>query len=95
MGLIYGVYEARPTGFTPGGISLHNCLLPHGPDQEAFEAASNAELKPVKLTGTLAFMFETRFPQRVTAYAATAPTLQNDYADCWKGLSKRFYPRRP
>jgi len=95
MGLIYGVYEARPTGFTPGGISLHNCLLPHGPDQEAFEAASNAELKPVKLTGTLAFMFETRFPQRVTAYAATAPTLQNDYADCWKGLSKRFDPRRP
>jgi homogentisate 1,2-dioxygenase len=95
MGLIYGVYEARPTGFTPGGISLHNCMLPHGPDQEAFEAASNAELKPVKLSGTLAFMFETRFPQRVTAYAATAPTLQPDYADCWKGLQKRFDPTKP
>jgi homogentisate 1,2-dioxygenase len=95
MGLIYGVYEARPTGFTPGGISLHNCMLPHGPDQQAFEAASNAELKPTKLSGTLAFMFETRFPQRVTAYAATAPTLQADYADCWKGLQKRFDPTRP
>jgi homogentisate 1,2-dioxygenase len=95
MGLIYGVYEARITGFTPGGISLHNCMLPHGPDHEAFEAASNAELKPVKLAGTLAFMFETRFPQRVTAYAATSPTLQADYADCWKGLAKRFDPTRP
>ena len=95
MGLIYGVYEARPTGFTPGGISLHNCMLPHGPDQQAFEAASNAELKPVKLSGTLAFMFETRFPQKVTAYAATAPTLQPHYADCWKGLQKRFDPTRP
>jgi homogentisate 1,2-dioxygenase len=95
MGLIHGVYEARPTGFTPGGISLHNCMLPHGPDQEAFAAASNAELKPTKLAGTLAFMFETRFPQRVTAYAATAPTLQPDYADCWQGLAKRFDPTRP
>jgi homogentisate 1,2-dioxygenase len=95
MGLIYGVYEARTTGFTPGGISLHNCMLPHGPDQQAFEAASNAELKPVKLSGTLAFMFETRFPQAVTQYAATSPTLQSDYADCWKGLAKRFDPTRP
>jgi homogentisate 1,2-dioxygenase len=95
MGLIYGAYEARATGFTPGGISLHNCMLPHGPDHEAFAAASNAELKPVKLSGTLAFMFETRFPQKVTAYAATAPTLQPDYADCWEGLTKRFDPTRP
>jgi len=95
MGLIYGAYEARTTGFTPGGISLHNCMLPHGPDHEAFAAASNAELKPVKLAGTLAFMFETRFPQKVTAYAATAPTLQPDYADCWKGLTKRFDPTKP
>ena len=45
-------------------------MLPHGPDREAFERASNAELKPHKLEGTMAFMFETRFPQRVTAYAA-------------------------
>ncbi len=50
----------------PGGVSLHNTMLPHGPDVEAFEAASNVELKPRKLEGTLAFMFETRFPQRVT-----------------------------
>ena len=38
--------------------------------QTAFDHASNVELKPVKLTETLAFMFETRFPQRVTKYAA-------------------------
>ena len=42
-------------------------MLPHGPDADAFESASTAELKPHKLEGTLAFMFETRFPQRVTA----------------------------
>ena len=75
MGLIYGVYDARPVGFTPGGMSLHNCMLPHGPDRQAFDHASNGEQKPVKMTGTLAFMFETRFPQRVTKYAATSAKL--------------------
>ena len=95
MGLIYGVYDAKPQGFVPGGISLHNMMLPHGPDREAFDHASNGELKPVKLTGTMAFMFETRFPQRVTAYAAKTPALQSDYADCWNGLEKRFDPNKP
>jgi homogentisate 1,2-dioxygenase len=52
-------------------------------------------LKPVKLTGTMAFMFETRYPQRITAHAANSPTLQDDYAACWKGLEKRFDPNRP
>jgi homogentisate 1,2-dioxygenase len=95
MGLIYGVYDAKPEGFVPGGMSLHNCMLPHGPDRQAFDHASNGELKPVKLTGTLAFMFETRFAQRVTQYAATSAALQDDYADCWKGLEKRFDPNKP
>jgi homogentisate 1,2-dioxygenase len=94
MGLIYGIYDAKPQGFTPGGFSLHNQMLPHGPDAEAYEHASNGELKPVKLAGTMAFMFETRFAQRVTAWAAGLPTLQPDYVDCWKGLAKRFDPGR-
>ena len=64
MGLVYGVYDAKPEGFVPGGMSLHNQMLPHGPDADAFNHASNVELKPVKLTNTLAFMFETRFRQR-------------------------------
>ena len=95
MGLIYGVYDAKPHGFVPGGFSLHNCMLPHGPDTEAFQAASTVELKPTKLVGTMAFMFETRFPQRVTRYAAELPQLQDDYADCWAGLDARFSPPPP
>ncbi len=94
MGLIYGVYDAKPEGFVPGGFSLHNMMLPHGPDTGAFEHASNSELKPVKLTGTMAFMFETRFPQRVTAYAAGLEGLQAGYLDCWSGLKKHFDPNR-
>jgi homogentisate 1,2-dioxygenase len=94
MGLVYGVYDAKPEGFVPGGISLHNTMLPHGPDEQAFEHASNVELKPVKLTNTLAFMFETRFRQRVTKFAAEHPALQDDYIDCWSGLKKHFDPGR-
>ncbi len=95
MGLIYGAYDAKPQGFVPGGFSLHNSMLPHGPDSAAFEGASNAELKPVKLAGTMAFMFETRYPQKVTRYAADLGELQHDYVDCWRGLAKRFDPTRP
>jgi homogentisate 1,2-dioxygenase len=94
MGLIYGVYDAKPEGFVPGAYSLHNMMLPHGPDTPAFEHASNVPLQPVKLTGTMAFMFETRLPQRVTAHAASLPTLQQRYIDCWADLKKGFDPGR-
>ena len=95
MGLLYGQYDAKPHGFKPGGVSLHNSMLPHGPDMDAFEHASNVKLEPVKLANTMAFMFESRFPQRVTEYAATSPILQADYPDCWSGLKKHFDPTRP
>jgi homogentisate 1,2-dioxygenase len=94
MGLIYGQYDAKPQGFVPGGASLHSTMLPHGPDVDAFEGASNAELKPSKLEGTLAFMFETRFMQRVTAYAAGAKELQKDYGLYGRRLKKHFNPNR-
>jgi homogentisate 1,2-dioxygenase len=90
MGLIFGEYDAKPSGFVPGGASLHNCMSPHGPDAEAFEKASHAELKPVKYENTLAFMFESRWVMRPTRWAIETPTLQNDYWQCWQGLRKHF-----
>ncbi len=95
MGLVYGVYDAKTGGgFAPGGSSLHNSMLPHGPDMDAFERASNAELKPHRLEGTLAFMFETRFPQKVSRFAAETPSFQRDYASYGKSLRKHFEPAR-
>ena len=90
MGNIYGQYDAKPQGFVPGGISLHNCMLPHGPDNDAFMKASNSSDDPVYLDNTMSFMFETRFPQMVTEFAANEAPLQDDYVDCWEGLKKRF-----
>jgi homogentisate 1,2-dioxygenase len=93
MGLIKGVYDAKPGGFVPGGMSLHNSFLPHGPDTEAFEAATHADLKPVKMTDTLAFMFETRYPMALTAFACNPALLDAEYEACWSGLERRFPAR--
>ncbi len=88
MGLVTGAYDAKEGGFAPGGASLHNCMSGHGPDQASYEKAVSAELKPHKLTDTLAFMFETRFPIRTTQWAQTTPTMQLDYDDVWTGFAK-------
>ncbi len=90
MGNIYGIYDAKPEGFVPGGMSLHNMMIPHGPDRNAFDAATTMELKPEKLDNTMQFMFETRFPQHLTEFAAKEAPLQDDYIDCWKDLEKKF-----
>jgi homogentisate 1,2-dioxygenase len=90
MGLIFGRYDAKEEGFVPGGFSLHNCMLPHGPDRDAFDKASTGNLAPHKLADTLAFMFETRYPQMLTEYAAALPSRQAGYADCWAGLRRMF-----
>lgn len=90
MGLIYGSYDAKPGGFVPGGMSLHNAMLPHGPDNEAFEKASSSNLEPMKLAGTMAFMFETRYVLEPTAYASDPALLDGDYDACWEGLRRQF-----
>ena len=92
MGLVYGEYDAKPGGFKPGGASLHNAMVPHGPDEEAFEKASSTDLKPQKLDHTLAFMFESRFRFIPTAFALQSAALDQDYADCWAGLKDHFKP---
>jgi homogentisate 1,2-dioxygenase len=51
---VSGTYDAKASGFLPGGASLHSMNTAHGPDVQSFEGASNAELKPVKIgTGSI------------------------------------------
>jgi homogentisate 1,2-dioxygenase len=90
MGLIYGEYDAKAEGFVPGGASLHNCMSGHGPDAETFARASTAELKPVYLKDTLAFMFETRFVCKPTKFAMETAARQHEYYTCWQNLKKHF-----
>ncbi len=87
MGLVHGQYDAKPEGFQPGGMSLHNCMVPHGPDAEAFERASNAPLAPHKLDDTLAIMFESRWRFHPTEFAMKGGALDARYAECWAPLA--------
>ena len=97
MGLIHGVYDAKSTGFVPGGASLHNCMSGHGPDAATFEKAAAADTsQPVFIKDTMAFMFESRCvlePAR-TALEGTPP-LQTGYMSHWLGLERHFDPTRP
>jgi homogentisate 1,2-dioxygenase len=87
------VYDAKEAGFLPGGASLHNCMSGHGPDFATFEKASRSNTsQPEYITGTMAFMFETRSVIVPTSAALGLPELQHDYAQCWSGLSKYFSP---
>lgn len=90
MGLIHGQYDAKETGFLPGGGSLHNCMTAHGPDTNAFEKAVNAALKPEYYTDTLAFMFESRMIWNLTRFGYEADFRQRNYLDCWQGLKRCF-----
>lgn len=90
MGLCFGQYDAKEEGFVAGGASLHNQMSAHGPDADAFEKASNAELKPQKLSGTMAFMFESRYIIRPTRYAMETAALQHEYFEVWQKLPKNF-----
>jgi homogentisate 1,2-dioxygenase len=93
MGLIEGVYDAKAEGFAPGGASLHNCMSGHGPDAATYAKAVQADTsRPVQLTDTMAFMFETRAVIRPTAYALESPLLQADYAKAWRELPRNFMP---
>lgn len=94
MGLVHGQYDAKPEGFRPGGASLHNCMVPHGPDQDAFEKASTAPLAPHKLDNTLAFMFESRYRLVPTEFAMNGGALDTEYASCWQGLKDSFKAAR-
>jgi len=90
MGIIHGAYDAKAEGFAPGGLSLHNLMSGHGPDVESWRKASEAELKPAKIEGTMAFMVETCWPYRPTAWALERA--QHDYDQAWAGFPKARLP---
>jgi len=90
MGLIHGAYDAKAEGFAPGGLSLHNLMSGHGPDVESWRKASEAELKPAKIEGTMAFMVETCWPYRPTTWALERA--QHDYDQAWAGFPKARLP---
>eukprot|EP00331_Platyophrya_macrostoma_P028207 CAMPEP_0176435696 /NCGR_PEP_ID=MMETSP0127-20121128/17493_1 /TAXON_ID=938130 /ORGANISM="Platyophrya macrostoma, Strain WH" /LENGTH=446 /DNA_ID=CAMNT_0017818807 /DNA_START=38 /DNA_END=1378 /DNA_ORIENTATION=+ len=90
MGNIKGTYDAKEEGFGPGCSSLHSMMSAHGPEGDVFEKASNAELKPVKLEGNLAFMFESCYQLKTTKYVMTDDLVDKNYWKCWQNIKTHF-----
>ena len=62
----------------------------HGPDQNSFEKATHAKLKPEYMKDSLAFMFESRYPFIPTESALALESLQKNYTSCWQGLKRNL-----
>jgi homogentisate 1,2-dioxygenase len=92
MGLITGQYDAKAEGFRPGALSLHNQMSGHGPDVATWQSASNADLKPHKIEGTMAFMIESRWVFSPTRFALETSALDEDYDQAWSGFPKAQLP---
>ena len=90
MGLICGQYDAKDKGgFQPGGASLHPCMTPHGPDVPSYAKAVNDPCEtPIKMTGGMAFMFETTLQLRVDYTARSCSQRDSRYTDCWSGFQE-------
>ncbi len=93
MGLVRGEYDAKKGGFVPGGASLHPGMSSHGPDRASYDKAVAATLAPQYISGTLAFMFETRYLLEPTAFAQASPSLDRDYDAAWSGFEKAVLPK--
>ena len=88
MGLVSGEYDAKASGFHPGGGSLHNRMAAHGPDGAVCEIAMNKKLVPEHIPDTMAFMLESCMTWRVTPFALEH--VQDDYLSCWSNIKKLY-----
>ncbi|KIW94106.1 homogentisate 1,2-dioxygenase [Cladophialophora bantiana CBS 173.52] len=94
MGLIQGEYDARTDGgFQPGGASLHNVMVGHGPDSATHARASEMELLPQKVgEGSMAFVLEANVLLGLSQWAWSKSNKRqlNYNARTWLGLRSHF-----
>ena len=93
VGLVKGRYIGKGDDFEPGCASLHNCMIGHGPDLDAFERGSAASAEPQYLENTMTIVLETQLVIRPTAFAMETDLRERDYYLHWQGLGKRFRPK--
>jgi len=90
MGLVFGQYEAKTSGFYPGGASLHNKMSAHGPDSLSYEKARRDNLVPEKIVNSLAIMFESSLVFQPTDFALQTSFRDRDYLSSWHKLRSHF-----
>lgn len=95
MGLISGSYEAKETGFSAGGATLHSIMIPHGPDAQCYQDNSTSTLQPRKIAmDSMAFMFESCLGMSMSAWGMEGcEKVDQEYYKCWQGFQKNFDPQ--
>lgn len=96
MGLIKGEYGGRSDDFLPGGASYECGFVPHGVDNDVFEAASNIEQSGAQWIsdGCYAFMFESSCAFTVTDWALNkSGTAHFHDVETWDKLKPEFLDR--
>lgn len=88
--LVQGKYFGKGRGFSPGGVSLHNCMSGHGPDADTYERASTEKLEPEYLADTLTAMVETQLVMRPTKFALETELRQREYYQSWLKIKNQF-----
>ncbi len=87
MGLVHGQYDAKQEGFSPGGFSIHNAMIPHGPDKVSTDNALVENLEPMYFDKGLAFMLESNLAWSPSEWAMGLSQYQRDYVQCWQGIT--------
>ncbi|OLY80769.1 Homogentisate 1,2-dioxygenase, partial [Smittium mucronatum] len=93
MGCISGSYDSKSSRFRPGGASLHNCLVPHGPDQSTLDREFNRDSDEPSVTADndVSFMFETMYQLNTSHWASDKVTnIDTNYLDGWKSIPSTF-----
>lgn len=90
MGLIHGQYDAKVEGFVPGGASIHNALVPHGPDTDTVQQQIEGKTEPEYFDGGLAFMLESCHLWKPIVAAYHHPARQKQYQQCWQNMPRYF-----
>ena len=90
MGLIHGEYDAKAEGFRPGGLSPPQSDERPRSRRRSWRKASEAELKPAKIEGTMAFMVKllALCPDPIRAGSRPA-----DYDEAWADFPKAQLPK--
>jgi len=90
LALVKGRHDGKSDAFRPGSSSLHNAWAPHGPDTLSYEGGRVGDQNPIRLSDSLVFMIETRYPMSLTDAALNGTERQRNYIDSWGGFTKKF-----
>ncbi|KAK0665747.1 putative homogentisate 1,2-dioxygenase [Cercophora samala] len=90
-GVIRGQYKGSVRPLEAGGLSFEQSYMPHGETYEAHKQASEATNDPMKLEGSLFFMFNVSSHLALTRWAMEEhPDIRRERPGIWASMQNHF-----